>query len=189
MYATYWNKKINMIIIKFILRYFKFIVLLTAFSTGWYSGYTYYNVKQLKIDLNESNEVIKNKNKIIVIDEQNLKNRDNEALIIKNQRDDIQTKFDEQKRINANDKEYINKHNAITADLLRRVGAINAKNHKLSKDIASTIRVSTTDKTISAYDYVQWAAGLKAHDNACVVSFNGLQSLYGKQMIIINGFK
>lgn len=47
------------------LRYFKIILLLGAFMAGWYSGYSYYNVKQLKIDLKVSHETIKSKDMVI----------------------------------------------------------------------------------------------------------------------------
>ena len=176
-------------ILDYLSRYFTAISLIATFCGGWYGGYTYYDVKQLKIDLNTSNEVIENKNKLIVTNEQNLKNRDDENLSIKNDRDIIKTKYEQQVKVNANDKEYINKHNVITSDLLRRVGALQSENNKLSKNITAAVRVSSTDTTVSAYDYVQWAAGLKAHDDACVMSFNGLQSFYNKQRILNNGFK
>jgi hypothetical protein len=167
------------IMLNFICRYFWVFSTIATFAAGWYSGYTYYNVKQLKVDLNVSNQQIKT---------QNITNRDAENVAIKKQRDTIESKLNEQKRINVLDKEYINKHNVITHDLLRRVGALRAKNNKLSKNATPTIGTISTNEIVSPYEYVQWAAGLKTHDDVCVMRFNGLLELYNKQMIIINGF-
>jgi hypothetical protein len=52
-------------IFSFLPRYFQLICILAAFLAGWYSGYTYYNVKQLKIDLKAKNELIKNRDLVI----------------------------------------------------------------------------------------------------------------------------
>lgn len=175
--------------IDYLSRYFTAFSLLAAFCGGWYSGYTYYDVKQLKIDLNTSNEVIKNKDDVIKTDAQNLKNRDNESILLKNQLDITQNKYYNQLRITADAKDTINANNVITLDLMRKLGAIRAENSKLSKSLTVTGRASTANATISPYEYTQWAIGKNMHDDICVDKFNALQNFYNKQRILINGFK
>lgn len=176
-------------ILSFLRRYFWVFSTIAAFSAGWYSGYTYYNVKQLEIDLKVSNEQVKNRDKIIAINAQNITNRDAENLAIKNQRDIIESKLNDQKRINALDKDYINKHNVITRDLLLRVGALRAENNKLSENVTTTVGIISADEALSPYEYAQWAVGLRAHDNMCVIRYNGLLERHNKEQILINGFK
>ena len=170
-------------------RYFTLFSYLAAFTGGWYGGYTYYNVSQLKIDLNASNQEVKTKDRLLTTTNQNIDNITKQSIILKNQKDTIQGKLDQQIKDNSNAKNYINANNIITRDLLQRVGALKTENTKLRKNSAIASGTITTNGSISAYDYVQWAAGLKAHDDACVMSFNGLQSFYNKQRILNNGFK
>lgn len=161
---------------------------LAVFYLGWYSSSTINRVSQLKMDLNTANEVIKNKDKLIVLNQQNLKNRDDENLVLKNVREQILNDLNTQRKINAENQDYINKHNVITADLLLRVGALKTQNTKLSKNAISTIRVSSTYTTVSAYDYVQWQVGKNKHDDQCMIMLNGIQKFYNEQMNLINGF-
>lgn len=65
--------------ISFIVRYSKFIAIFLVFLAGWYSGYTYYNVKQLKIDLKLSNQKALDKDKTIA-DMQNSEKITNDIL-------------------------------------------------------------------------------------------------------------
>ncbi len=169
--------------------YFKFIAIAAAFSGGWYSGYTYYNVRQLKINLNNSNQVIQYQDKLLITTKQNIDNVTKQSIVLKNQKDEVQNKLDKQIKDNANAKNSINANNIITRDLLQRVGALKTENAKLHANGTTTSRIITTNGTVPAYDYVQWAAGLKPHDDICVIKFNTIQKIYNDQMILINEFR
>lgn len=174
--------------INYLERYILLLSVVGAFLGGWYSSYNHYAVKQSRIDLKQANIAIENRDRIIALNNQNISQITNQTIAYKSQIDNIQESYQNQLRINANDKDRINKYNVITNDLLRDVGALRTKIRSMPQNAATSSRIISTDKTISAYDYVQWAAGLRTHDAKCVASFNTLQYIYNQQMILINGF-
>jgi hypothetical protein len=173
----------------FIQRYMSVFGIISAFCGGWYSSYTYYSVRQLKIDLNASNQEVQTKDRLLLATKQNIENINKQSIIDYQQKQEIQKKYEEQIQLNADYKNYINANNIITHDFMRRVGALKSENDKLRANSTTASSISTTDRAISAYEYGQWAVGLKAHDDSCVVSFNSLVGIYNQQKNLVNGFK
>lgn len=114
----------------FIQRYFWIFSTIASLSAGWYSGYTYYNVKQLKIDLSTSNQQIKSRDDVIS------KMQDSEKIT-----NDILIKSNTQRQ-----EDKVNYENVYTK-LQTITKRLDTSNH-INADLVRTIQAGVNGKTV-----------------------------------------
>lgn len=115
-------------IINFLSRYFKYIALVVTFTGGWYSGYNYYHVRQLKIDLKVSNQKIANREEVISKMETSEKITNDILTKSAIQRQQEKTNYENvYAKLHVTEKQ-LNSSNHINADLVRIIqSGVNGK--------------------------------------------------------------
>ncbi len=159
--------------IDYIMRYVWIFGTIAVFAAGWYSGYTYYDVKQLKIDLNATTQDSKNKDLLISKMETSEKIT-NDILAksaIQHQQEKInyETVYTKLQNIT----KQLDSSNHVNAILVRTVQyGINGKT--VPKDANTTRGINEKAATYRASDF---ASGIIKLGQSCTENTNQLLSL------------